>query len=444
MVVAHETPLRQGHHYSRNPVEGSAQEVVRRIMPEHLSPDTSPDLPVGLGRGAVHAALLAAQYALENKPGNQLALEDQRKYELDGERAYLASLDDDKVQMLEKLLKKESLPSWLADHIDFNDKKWGAIKQLTEKWPGGEYVVSDDVFQSFLEWHNHKLAEKQRKFDERLPQFKEQFTQKINMAVKNGWAPREVLRRLSKLDTTRTIIDDGLVTTLIGAGGTAKSAVDESHAIIKLAPEELSSPTRVLDHEFTHVLQGVHHLQAGEAKHIYRRGEGHGLYRIFGEWGGHILNEATVEHFSHSLRAGNFHITQPTDSRREGAVYKKNRSLLHMLSAGGLKPVDIKQFTWALFEDSYQNQNEVETARGKLVAALHEAFPFTDVVREIQEFTEETDVVAYTKQLALRVRLHRPHLAKRVGSRMGEVYSRGKRRVLQSRRKHRQGASHSV
>jgi hypothetical protein len=421
-------------------VKPSALEAAR----EHISLDTSPDVPIGLGRGAVKAALFSTEYALENKPSNQAALEEQRRRELDTERDYLASLDESKAQKLEKILRKDTPPAWLAGRIDFTDEKWGVIKQLTEKWPGGEHVIPDGVFQNFLEWHNYTLAEKQREFNERIPEFKKRFTDKINIAVKRGWAPPSLGGRLYKLNSTRIIVDDGLLTTVAGSAGTTKSAMDTSHSIVKIAPDELSNPSRVLDHELTHVLEGEQHPRVWDDEYDYRDRNDYGLYRIFGRWGGRTLNEATVEHFSHSLRTGNFQVTNPKDSRRDGAVYEKNRSLLHLLSTGGAKKIDIRQFTWALFEDSYQNQNEAETARGKLVKALHEAFPFTDVVQEIQEFTEETDITEYTKLLAARARLHRPHLVKRVGSKLGEAYGRGRSRVSRSRARGGRPVSHSV
>lgn len=115
-------------------------------------------------------------------------------------------------------------------------------------------------------------------------------------------------------------------------------------------------------------------------------GKERGLRRVFGSGiGGDLLNEAFVEHFTDSLLNGHFDQTSSTSQERVNSdAYQPARDLQHVLTHEGLKPVDIRLFSAACFEDPADDGSDSFIAGEQLVTALQEAFPFTDVVEEIK------------------------------------------------------------
>lgn len=394
-----------------------AVEVHEPVKPVDIEKDhLSSEWGIGLGHVAVAAAIDRSYWQTQDR---DVSREEQiQKQEIANVRRRLAEMPRKQAKLLEASWMQQDLPEWLKGRLGLDEhddgRQSGIIEALTARQANEksrflarlkgkkavgeteqEYQLPDETVLNFLEWHNQLLTEKQKSFDERLGKYKEGFTNAIHNAVAAGWID-ELPPNLGNVSTVAILVDDGLLTKFheSESGGYTSAGRD----FVVISPVHIEKPRKILAHELTHVIEGAD-IITGEFEVERRRG----MMRLFGSGrGGSVMNEAVVEHFSNSLLVGGIDSTRPDHDKRKDATYEENRGLLHYLAEYGVKAVDIRYFTAALFENRHNPQPGDEDAQTDLYYRLREAFPFTDVVREIQAFDEKTDVDMYIFDLDRR------------------------------------------
>lgn len=375
------------------------------VASEHMSPDRS----IGLGRSAVNLRLKE-----DTEPERITnAIQDVR-YQLRE-----ALFDEEKHEKMNTIINTP-LPEGLKRILgaeDAGEPGFDMVGLLIAK-KDRKFVVSDDALANFVDWHNHKLAEKQAELDQYSERYKEEFKQAFQEAAEKGWVPASALQQLSKLDKTRLVVDDGFTTTLKGTLGYAKTDEYGDKTVV-MDPDELQhdNPKELTFHEFIHVLAG------SDSEVDTRSAENRALFRLFGKYGGRVVNEAYDEDLTLALLYGDIDMTDPdAPERQDKKIYQDYRHVLHVLCSAGTEQIDFRLFgaehfrqpdlsidieraktMHQLFGDPMPDVSDREP-NPELVAALHRSFPFTDVIAEISAFESDNwdDAKAYAMQLRER------------------------------------------
>lgn len=228
--------------------------------------------------------------------------------------------------------------------------------------------------------------------EQKTPAIKEAFTQRFDKAIAEGWIPEAARANLARMVDIRFMVDDGLNTIMQGLDAATSNHEGHDRTVIHFQPN-LADDAHVQTHELLHAVSG-----ASAAKGAF---DHFGLVRLFGQGhGGQQMDEAIVEHLAGSMINGNVNTVDP--AHRERAPYENARGLLSELVEGGVKPVDIRLFSNAYFE------NDSNEAQSRLWVALRRAFPFTNVLEEIEaieasdESTDKGSVYAYEHELRER------------------------------------------
>jgi hypothetical protein len=295
------------------------------------------------------------------------------------------------------------VPQFLLDSlgIDYGNQ---VFKRLVEKGPDGEYVVKDESLLNVLQWHNHQMGKRRERFMEKeWPRLKEDFTLALEMGVRAGWLPQVVLEpeRKQALENLKVTIDDGMLLNELGNEAFV-TTYDKGSSKEVFFPQY--TPRVTVNHELLHVVSGKEASGNGENKHT-------GLYRLFKmkhQVAGKVLDEAVTEHLAHPLAEYSFE--DPNDIAKRitdgfNSHYNHERRLLNVLCHGGIKPIDVKTFADAYFEDSAKLRRP---ALRKLKRQLAKAFPGHDVLNELGEFMTDGEyqdarqaLPAFTTKLAL-------------------------------------------
>lgn len=342
----------------------------------------SPEAGFGLGREAVKADIMLTEFKVSGMEGLVEKGEFHRGNLAQRARNRIDALSYDQRKIADDFISAQPDSAWLDAALGVDANKKGVknyTEKLTRKSRAGKYRVGNELFQNFLEWHNHALAEKQHEMDAQREDYEKDFKNNVEQAVREGFIPEYVLERLDqRLANTRFIVDDGFSTSIYDEGGGIQRPRDGEY-IIAVAPNHAEAPEHAITHELIHVMQGEEALPQDEINNE-RPAESTGLYRVFGK-GGRILNEAIVEHLAHGLLNGKIAETNPESAIRHGAVYPGERAILHWLSTQGSEPVDIRLFSEALFEDGDQGEALGENSAGdRLLEQLNKSFPGLDIV----------------------------------------------------------------
>lgn len=277
---------------------------------------------------------------------------------------------------LKSILKEENL----------HKPGFDIVGLLTAKKEDGSYKIGARSFANFLEGHNYILNKEQLELNERLVELKSGYAADVCEAVAEGWIPQTAVGNLTHLDDALVVLDDGFDTSMRGASGYLTKGYKDRDVIV-MSPLYRHNSRQLLAHEFTHAINGRDDQALGTSNTEGLK-TSRGMYRIFGEEGGYVIDEAVVEHIASSLVHGEVDETDPSADVRRNDVYVQNRELLHTLVAGGIKPVDIRLFIAAHFENQTQREfaeaQGLESAQAQLVRKLREAFPTIDVVQAIR------------------------------------------------------------
>jgi len=300
----------QVHRTLESPGQTERQPITPPIrIGEVFNDHISPSLYTGLGQNAVKLAL---KQSYDQQRGDQLEHGDDERLakQLQKARDELEELTPRQARLFQQLVLDQPNSPWLEWRLDMPNRTYrptSLIQHLTDRKQDGSYVLPDRVFMNFLEWHNHVLATKQHELTDRTPSLRAEYAAKIGQAVWDGWMPPSVLHKLSRLQKTQLIIDDGLHTTVDDTEG---AAFNDGSAIL-IAPNKVARPGHLLWHEFSHLLDGQSPAADGE-----RVGFNRGLYRVFGAGeGGRAMDEALIEHVASSLENGAIDAIDPPSSR---------------------------------------------------------------------------------------------------------------------------------
>lgn len=298
---------------------------------------------------------------------------------------------------------KSKVPQFLLDSLGI-DYGFQVFEKLVEKNSDGEYAVKDESLLNVLQWHNHQMGKRRERFmDKEWPSLKESFTHSLKMGVKQGWLPQVVLAPKTghALESLEVTIDDGML--LHEEGNDAfVSIYDQGLSKEVFFPQY--TPLVTAYHELSHVISGRESSGNGESKHT-------SLYRLFKgkhHAAGKVLDEAVTEHVAHAL--AEYFLENPDDIAKRitngaDSHYNDERRLLNLLCHGGIKPITIRAFADAYFEDSTKLRRP---AIRRLKRQIAKAFPGHDVLNELGELMSEGEyqearqaLPAFTTKLVL-------------------------------------------
>lgn len=355
---------------------------------EALEAEHAPDVYSTLGILAVQADLARTVIEVHAEPWRDREVPDADKFiteDLQETRDRLTDIGREDLWLIASRSILATMPQFLFDNLGV-DYQHQVFERLAEKTPDGSPAVSDEVMLNFLQWHNYQMIEERERFLEmKWPYLRENFVSSLRSAVKQGWIPADALnpKRLEALENAEIIIDDGV--RLHEAEAVAYVVANDAGT----APEvHLPRYTfqKTANHELSHVMAG-RRLPKGKEKGRFS-GELNttGLYRLFDKEhrnAGKVIDEAVTEHIALSLGKINqdLRAIKPDNTPRGLlSTYHSERELLDVLCNGGAKPVDIKLFITAYFEDSsLLRQSALRTLKRNLV----EAFPGRNVINEL-------------------------------------------------------------
>ncbi len=403
---------------SQNTELNPVQTQIKEIAPEHLSPD----MFTGLGRAVVESQLLMAAYQVNGQVGTAEIIEPFRHSDIVSTRQWLSGLSPEARREANELFAAQPASPGLNALLGVDGTSTNGndvVEKLTAIKSDGTYEIGDEAFVNFLEWHSHALSTAQWEFDLTAAGHKREYVAAFTEAVNEGWVPASAVTHLSRLHKTRLIVDDGFQTHMHGLAGSMVGTSDDQMYRVLVAPAHAEAPHRLLLHELTHVMDGHDDLPEAEKNEMFRLPKSSGLYRLFGAGdGGEAMNEAVVEHFTHSMHRGEVDVLDTTAEIRNGATYTDERYLLNVLANGGFAAINIRTFIAAHFEDQGQAGTlGDQSAQVILAAQLREAFPFADVVGEISRLSTNKDkeaILKYAIALEARVRKHNT-ISQRIG-----------------------------
>gem|GEM_PF-5038761 len=389
------------------------------ITAEHLVPRISMGAnTIGLGRSAV-------ALRLEDAPD----IEAQERA-LQSARYTLQEVEEEDRDRMNNLLC-ESMPNGLKQLLgaeQTGESGFDVIGLLTATEGFGRdrrYIVPDQTFANFLDWHHHKLAAKQAELDNSAEQYKAAFVADIHKAIDEGWMPASVLEQLPRLDNVKMILDDGFTTMVDKKGGYAGKINNSDVRGVALSPEMLrESPKNLTYHEFLHIIAGTDIDPSRIDDSVSSQETNRGMLRLLGRYGGHAIDEATVEHITLALIGGNVDAIKPEDrgETQDEAIYYANRTFLDTLCYSGKKKIDIRLFVAEHFRQpdlsiDWDRAHMMHRAFGDplpedpnsepnpaLIEAMHQSFAFTDVIAEVKALRSDSmfTIEAYTKSLQER------------------------------------------
>ena len=300
---------------------------------------------------------------------------------------------------------RADVPQFLLDSLGV-DYGFQVFERLVEKDDEGRYVVNDQSLLNVLQWHNHQMTKRRERFMSlEWPRLQRTYKYELETAVKDGWLPACVIddERLRLIQKAEVTIDDGMLL----HEDQVTAFMRKYHNDDNENGHELVFPQYtymvVAFHEMNHIMEGSGPIKVNDAVH--------GLKRLFGGQNQTVaaraLNEAVTEHIAHTLNEPR---SDPDDilgkvTSRETSHYNAERKLLNVLCNGGVKPVDVRLFINAYFENSTKWK---QPAFRKLKKELRRAFPGQDVLAEfgkalegVDETNERSHIEEFTIQLAL-------------------------------------------
>lgn len=390
-------------------------EFTKEAKREHVSPDVH----TGLGKWAVEQNIETPVLVTDDQDMDEY-WEQNIHPELEEVRDHLGSLNEDQRKHINELISGRRASAWLDQKLGISEETEikPYIETLLAKDEKGNNVVGDRLFMNFLELHNKILAEEQEKLTALDDEAKANYEADIRAAVEEGLVQKSVLKRVELLlPYTKLIADDGFNTSVNGVSGSARSAIEFDgirEDEVRVAPAYIKDPKkleRLLQHEFSHTVQGEDEVEDEEFAEL----PAGGMERIVDGPGETVLNEAVVEQFAESLAKGEPDETAPKSDIRKGAMYPAPRKLLHVLANKGAKNIDIRDFFKAHFESSGEAAEAGDDSfRQRLIEGLDEAFPFTDVRKEIAELNIRDDkgIEDYAERLQERAEEYQASLIK--------------------------------
>ena len=276
---------------------------------------------------------------------------------------------------------------------------------MTRKDKNDEPIIDDNLLLNFLQWHQYANAKEQAKFNETLESQKQLFTQRIDDFIQKGTLPEWVAERVpGVLEKAQFFMDDGMNTTAEGLDGYTYDSWrlhEGNRAFIVIHPH-LSE--KELDHTLTHEL--IHTIDGYDVNT-----ESDGLERLFDKddegsdtWGPTGLNEAVVETLAHSMSYGaDIDVIDPAHRKRKQATYDHERMLLDTLCHAGERPIDVRLFIAAHFQQDGTDTYDGELPIARLKKEIEAAFPGRNVLDRIREIETQKDVLPFVRSLRKEV-----------------------------------------
>jgi len=304
-------------------------------------------------------------------------------------RMIKAALKSSNPTYVNSLLVPTDMPEWLRRATGTEEDPAILAANLADK-----KQVSDETALNVLQRHNYYHAQNQRFYErEELPEIRERYKTSITRAVDEGWIPASLLTKLGCLDEIPVFLDDGFEVQRVGADAFTNGTE------ITMGPAIEGHPLNYT-HEANHVLAGIDILPE-KTKDNWRNSSG--LSRIFRlrplfrstampNTGGSALNEAMTERMATALISGDIDTPPKVDDMQH---YVREQWLLNTLCSKGVKPVDIRLFVAAYFEDGVERDKlGSDSAAAQLVDALDEAFPRIDVMFRLSSLTNKLNPTA--------------------------------------------------
>ncbi len=382
------------------PIELHAQFDARC---EALEAEFAPDSCNTIGQFAVQGDLARAVILVDAEPWLDYELppaETSMTHYLQEVRNRLAEVEPKQLSRVSFDLVQTKVPEFLMNILGVEYSHL-AIERLAQANPDGTPAVADDALLNFLQWHSWQVAANRQRFmDQEWPWHKREYVRNLKQATREGWMPEAVLKpeRIETLEHINITMDDGLL--LHENGASAFTSTHRNGSSKEVFLPQYSFP-KTIAHELTHVMVGVELPGKNDQGRFGDDVIHHGLYRLFDKDhknAGQALNEAVTEHVALNMGyyGSDIQTVDPESQRHLLSSYRPERELLNVLCNGGKKPVDIKLFINAYFEDSTSRR---QTAQRKLKRQLARAFPGRNVLTELgnlmadAEYDEATEAI---------------------------------------------------
>ncbi len=364
------------------------EEVIKQLFShyETLEAEYAPDICNTLGIMAVQGDLARSVILAHAEPWLDSELPDANEgiaNFLQETRDRVAAIDADKRLEVGLKVLHRKVPQFLLNRLGV-EYDHQIFERLVEQNPDDSYAVSDDTLLNFLQWHSYSMKEWRERFMEKdWPGLKLSHMYQLKTAVKDGWLPECVLRpsRLDALEQAEVTVDDGML--LHEEDLEAFATFDTGSATEVYFPQYPFLET--VYHELSHVMVGVEVPRDKSKERFSGEQRTRGLYRLFDEKhtnAGRVLDEAVTVQIASTM--GEFpqnpDLINPDAKDYLFGNYIVERKLLDFLCNGGARPIDIRLFTRAYFEDSTRLR---QPALRKLKRGLAKAFPGRDVLDEL-------------------------------------------------------------
>ncbi|HSH17995.1 MAG TPA: hypothetical protein VK978_01290 [Candidatus Saccharimonadales bacterium] len=258
---------------------------------------------------------------------------------------------------------------------------------------------------NYFEWATAASLRRQADFEKHeAPRMLDIFGQYLELGVGDGVIPAAAKKRFEAMhEQGQFRIEETLGVALksIDSHKTvhayARKYTDHS-ALIRINLADPGDRMHTFVHEGLHAITGVNiaHEETGEVAF-----QNYGLGRVFGDSNlGRLITEAVTEQAADSLINGNADVVDPSSAERvaSAGTYTAGRYLLNTLCNRGLKPIDPRLFTHALFED---DTNEGHGIIKKLAKQLDRSFPGMNVVQRIRDFDTPEEYSDLAQDLAI-------------------------------------------
>jgi len=275
---------------------------------------------------------------------------------------------------------------------------WAEV--LTAKKEGIEYLVGDELFLNFLEWHNYQLARQQKEIDSQVELLKMELMTEINEMIECGYLPESAGAHCDKLNKVQVYIDDGTLMKAknersISIVGTSYINTRTGEHEIGLLCNKMEDCRYVIRHELIHTINGSIPQEYREG--VFREVIGARFLSVESALNASMpkpINEALTEHLNSCLDHGDFNLIDP-DLREKKygeayeSTYRTYRKLLSILIASGQKQLNLRDFYDLYFLNSQNPQAEQQIQN--VYNQLQQAWPDSDIINKISNLRADAE-----------------------------------------------------
>lgn len=177
-------------------------------------------------------------------------------------------------------------------------------------------ALNDEQFLNYLQWHNNRYAEMQKRLEADIPEYNQRFVERVTGAAEEGWLPAIAVDRLKRLGSRKINVYDRFYED--GQDANARITYHSIEVKASLLESE-EGPESSLSHENVHLISENESGRTGVA------------FDESYKW----INEALTEHINSTLQYGGVDLIDPSQRNEQlnaaGGSYSEYRLRLAAL-----------------------------------------------------------------------------------------------------------------